>query len=80
MVRPETAAWDHLSSFRHHQKRGVVPVNIVRDMQLIQAVADDVIRTIVVDMRREGATWVEVGEALNVSAQAAHHRYRTVTK
>lgn len=34
------------------------------------------IRTLVRDAREEGMTWAEIGEALGVSPQAAHRKYR----
>ncbi|MBB5069117.1 DUF3887 domain-containing protein [Saccharopolyspora gloriosae] len=41
----------------------------------IQAAADDVVRAVVQQARRDGATWQVVGDALGVSRQAAFQRY-----
>lgn len=41
----------------------------------IQAAADDVVRAVVGQARREGATWQVIGDALGVSRQAAFQRY-----
>lgn len=80
MTAGDQAAWDHLALFRFHQNRGVVPVNVIRDMLLMRAGADDAIRAVVSDMRADGASWSEIGDALGVTRQAAQQRYRTVTE
>lgn len=41
----------------------------------IQAAADEVVRAVVQQARRDGATWQVVGDALGVSRQAAFQRY-----
>ena len=41
----------------------------------IQTAADDVVRAVVQQARRNGATWQVVGDALGVSRQAAFQRY-----
>ncbi|MGW5875913.1 DUF3887 domain-containing protein [Nocardiopsis terrae] len=41
----------------------------------IQTAADDVVRAVVQQARRNGATWQTVGDALGVSRQAAFQRY-----
>ncbi len=41
----------------------------------IQTAADDVVRAVVRQARRNGATWQVVGDALGVSRQAAFQRY-----
>jgi hypothetical protein len=43
----------------------------------IQAAADDVVRAVVQQARRDGATWQVIGDALGVSRQAAFQRYGT---
>lgn len=77
--RGDAAAWQHLSTFRFHQRRGVLPVTVIQDMQLMRTAADDAIRAVVTDMRADGASWSEIGDALGVTRQAAQQRYRTVT-
>jgi hypothetical protein len=54
-------------------------VSAARVVELSEA-SQLALRHIVDDMRADGWTWAEVGDALGVSAQAAHHRYRTVTE
>lgn len=80
MSAGDAAAWQHLSTFRYHQRKGVTPVTVIRDMQLIAAGAADAVTAVVVDMRADGASWSEIGDALGVSRQAAQQRYRTVTE
>lgn len=41
----------------------------------VRAAADDVVRAVVQDARRGGATWQVIGDALGVSRQAAFQRY-----
>ncbi|MGW8531274.1 MULTISPECIES: DUF3887 domain-containing protein [Nocardiopsidaceae] len=41
----------------------------------MQAAADDVVRAVVQQARRNGATWQVIGDALGVSRQAAFQRY-----
>lgn len=41
----------------------------------VQAASDDVMRAVVDDARRGGATWQRIGDALGVSRQAAFQRY-----
>lgn len=79
MSKADAAAWDHLAAFRWHQRRGLYPINVIRDMQLVRAAADDAIAAVVTDMRADGASWSEIGDALGVTRQAAQQRYRTVT-
>jgi hypothetical protein len=38
--------------------------------------ADSLVTELVVEARIAGATWADVGEALGVSTQAAHQKYR----
>ena len=38
--------------------------------------ADALVTELVIQARTEGATWADIGEALGVSTQAAHQRYR----
>ena len=38
--------------------------------------ADSLVTELVVEARNAGATWADVGEALGVSTQAAHQKYR----
>ncbi len=40
---------------------------------------ESLVTELVASARAEGATWAEVGEALGVSTQAAHQKYRWVT-
>lgn len=79
-TRGDAAAWQHLSTFRFHQRRAVLPINVIRDALLMRAAADDAITEVVRDMRADGASWSEIGDALGVTRQAAQQRYRTVTK
>ena len=36
---------------------------------------DDIVRRTVAEVKSDGATWEQIGEALGVSKQAAHHRF-----
>ena len=38
---------------------------------------DSAVRVAVVDARHQGATWEQLGDALGVSASAAHQRFAT---
>lgn len=44
----------------------------------VNAMAEEmsaIVRRTVGDVRSDGATWEQIGQALGVSKQAAHHRY-----
>ncbi len=47
----------------------------IRHAVSIQAASEDVVRAVVQQARRDGATWQVVGDALGVSRQAAFQRY-----
>jgi hypothetical protein len=47
----------------------------IRQAAGLQAAADDVVRAVVQEARRNGATWQVVGDALGVTRQAAFQRY-----
>ena len=42
----------------------------------LRQAAEALVTELVVQARNEGATWADIGEALGVSTQAAHQRYR----
>jgi hypothetical protein len=42
----------------------------------LEAAVPEVLRQLVAMARDQGGTWTEIGEALGVSAQAAHQRFR----
>lgn len=76
----ERAAWHHVSRFAWHRQRAATLPAALSDLALLEGAIDAAREGMVRDMRAGGATWAEVGEALGVSTQAAHHRYRTVTE
>lgn len=45
----------------------------------LRQAADDLVTEFVLSARDAGSTWAEIGEALGVSTQAAHQKYRYVT-
>lgn len=49
-------------------------LGIEREMEVLTE-ASDRIEHYALEARKSGATWVEIGNALGISAQAAHKRY-----
>ena len=74
-VNAGEAAWEFLSGFSWYRKRVPGPVGVLRDLDVLQATIEDVRLEIVRDMRGEGISWNEIGEALGVTRQAARQRY-----
>lgn len=75
-----TAAWNHVSQFHWFFNRtGSIP-SALADLELLESAVQQTRALIVKDMRREGCTWQEIGEAIGCSRQAAHQRYGTVTE
>lgn len=53
----------------------VTPESITRTLAYLSDQTTAALRVAVDTMRADGATWAQVGEALGVSAQAAHKRF-----
>lgn len=69
------SAWEFLSGFRWYQRTVPGPVGVLRDLETLQDTIQDIRTEIVRDMRAEGISWNEIGEALGVTRQAARQRY-----
>lgn len=74
-VTAHEAAWEFLSGFRFYQKTIPGFPGVLRDLDVVQAAIEDVRIEIVTDMRAEGCTWGEVGDALGITRQGARQRY-----
>jgi hypothetical protein len=55
---------------------GAHPLDRLRAMRLGADYWDALLRDVVTAARERGCTWAEIGEALGVTAQAAHQRFR----
>lgn len=74
-MSPSDCAWEALSGFRFYQRTSTDVSAVVRDMVLLRDAIADVLDELVRDMRAEGCTWSEVGDALGVSRQGARQHY-----
>jgi hypothetical protein len=74
-VQAGEAAWDFLSGFRYHQRTMPGLPGVLKDLQVLQDTIEDVRTEIVRDMRADGCTWGEIGDALGMSRQGARQRY-----
>ncbi|MDJ0925205.1 MAG: hypothetical protein QNJ77_11640 [Acidimicrobiia bacterium] len=53
------------------------PLEILDDLETLEAFADDYARARVADARAAGASWSDIAEKLGVTRQAAHKRFGT---
>jgi hypothetical protein len=68
--------WDPIyTALDTAQDWGLPTSEYVRVLNEWSKIADGRLEQAVVDMRGEGATWQEVGDALGVTRQAAQQRY-----
>src|SRR6187402_3403614 len=74
-VQAGEAAWDFLAGFNWYRTRVPGHVGVLRDLQTLEDTIKDIRTEIVRDMRREGISWNEIGDALGISRQAARQRY-----
>lgn len=75
-----SAAYAHVSRFHWFFNRTPNIPTALADLRLIEEACEATRGLMVRDMRAEGCTWDEVGDALGCSRQAAWQRYRTVTE
>jgi hypothetical protein len=57
-----------------------LPLRGLREITALRAALQDVERGLVLDARRTGASWEEIGDALGLSRQAVHARHRPFVK
>jgi hypothetical protein len=69
------SAWQFVSNFRFYQKQGHGYALVVRDMMLLEDTINDVYTDIVKDMRADGISWNEIGDAFGITRQAARVRF-----
>lgn len=68
--------WDPIyTALDTAQDWGLLPGEYLRVLNEWQSIVAGRVEQAVVDMRVDGATWEEVGNALGVSKQAAQQRY-----
>lgn len=72
---PYTLARDHLAAFRFYSAKHRNLHTLLKDLDLLEFAVQRMRGLIVHALRREGATWREIGEALGVSESAARHKY-----
>lgn len=77
---PYTVAREHLDRFALYVRTNDTAAGYLQDLKLLEFTIDRARTETVQAMRADGMTWEQVGAALGVTAQAAHRRYRTVTK
>jgi hypothetical protein len=72
---PYTRARDYINGFRLYSARTRTAYTVLRDLHLLGFAIERLRRNIVLQLRKEGASWREIGEALGVSDSAARHQY-----
>ncbi len=56
-------------------REGVAPVLVLHGLCVAARECDRLINEAVIDIRAEGRSWAEVGEAMGISRQAARRRF-----
>lgn len=77
---PYTVAREHLDGFALYVRTNDTAAGYLADLKLLEFAITRARTETVQAMREDGMTWEQVGNALGVSAQAAHRRYASVTK
>lgn len=54
---------------------GLEPLELVRDVPVLEDFVEDLAQARIADARAAGASWAEISERLGVSRQAAHKRF-----
>lgn len=73
----ESSAFNHILDFRWRQGDPAIsePEARLHDLRALHTALAEAVEIAVGDLRAEGLTWAQIGDALGVSAQAAVARY-----
>ena len=64
----------------HELSADVAPLDLLEDIPILEAFADDYADARVADARASGASWTDIARRLGVSRQAAHKRFTAQRK
>lgn len=72
---PYTVARDHLRAFSLYGRTRAVPYGQLEDLRLLEFAIQRMRAQIVHGLRDEGATWMEIGQLLQLTESQARHRF-----